>query len=374
MTVSLLGIEHLVKSLLGETDLRDAYRRYGPRLADEIRAATDAVLHEEDILVVRAGDVTRDPSMQTEWLVEILEPKRATTILTGPPNSGKTTILAHLFDAIRDGTSFLGYKCQKARALYLSEDEAGAFNSKFQAYDHMDHVVCMFPSAAYGLYSDWEDLATKVIRSAGKHQVDLVVIDTLGSWSQIEDYNDYAVVTRALMTAERIASNGYAVVIVHHDRKSGGTGLDSMLGSVAFGGRATGGVLKVSRDGATGTVTLERSRHAPYPLPTIHTTIKDGRLEVQASPPAGQQANHADESLLTYLKGMLPNGATVNDVVEVSTAWDKALSKSTARRDLTKLVRDNRVRAESEKGRGGTIRRYFAVTLPTIVLTRDKGA
>ena len=67
----------------------------------------------------------------------------------------------------------------------------------------------------------------------------IVVIDTLATFIGIEDSNDYSAVKRAMTPIIQVgqslgAMHGTATMFVHHDRKSGGAGSDSILGSRIF--------------------------------------------------------------------------------------------------------------------------------------------
>ena len=78
----------------------------------------------------------------------------------------------------------------------------------------------------------------------------LLVIDTLGFWAGLSDFNDYATVSKEFKPVLDFAQgNSIAVLIVHHSRKGNGQDIDAISGSNALAANAGAVALLSKVDG-----------------------------------------------------------------------------------------------------------------------------
>ena len=78
----------------------------------------------------------------------------------------------------------------------------------------------------------------------------LLVIDTLGFWAGLSDFNDYATVSREFKPVLDFAQGtSVAVLLVHHSRKGNGTDIDAISGSNALAANAGAVALLSKIDG-----------------------------------------------------------------------------------------------------------------------------
>lgn len=76
------------------------------------------------IEIIVAASLANKPVPKQEWLVEDLIPGRNVTLLSGDGGTGKSLLSLQLAAAVATGGSWLGYRPQAGRALFLSaEDE-----------------------------------------------------------------------------------------------------------------------------------------------------------------------------------------------------------------------------------------------------------
>ena len=84
----------------------------------------------------------------------------------------------------------------------------------------------------------WADLLVLVAQHARDFSAGLLVVDTLSRWARIVDENDAHQAAEAIEPLEQAGAGGLAVLVVRHDRKSGGDIGDSGRGSSALSGAA----------------------------------------------------------------------------------------------------------------------------------------
>ena len=79
----------------------------------------------------------------------------------------------------------------------------------------------------------------------------LLVIDTLGFWAGLSDFNDYATVSKEFKPVLDFAQGtSIAVLIVHHSRKGNGQDIDAISGSNALAANAGAVALLSKVDGS----------------------------------------------------------------------------------------------------------------------------
>src|SRR5262249_2229133 len=105
----------------------------------------------------------------------------------------------------------------------------------------------------------WEQVVVQAIAECERLDAKLLVVDTLGQFAGFkgDDENSSGAVLAAVKPLQVAASSGIAVLLIHHDRKSGGEVGDSGRGSSALTG-AVDIVLSVRRPDGQGPETPVR--------------------------------------------------------------------------------------------------------------------
>jgi hypothetical protein len=173
------------------------------------------------------------------WLILGWILPQAVLLLSAKPKVGKTTLLMHLVGALCRGTSFLGAPpCTPTKVLYLSEERRPSLRQQIERAGLMDvenlHLLAWNTVASI----PWPDLVTKLIAHAKEIGAQVLIVDTFHQFSGLtEDKENSAGYTlEALRPLQLAAAAGLAVIVVTHDRKSGGGTGDSTRGSNALPG------------------------------------------------------------------------------------------------------------------------------------------
>lgn len=221
----------LVSPSLGETDLRDAYRRHRQRLTASLgEAANRFIRYKSGSLdeskscgsFLSAAALVADPQSTTTWLWRGYIPVGGVTLLSAWAKDGKTTLVAHLLQALFSGQShFLGQPLalpREAKVAILSEESRGKVADRLRALNlSSERLLVTFRHHA-GHRSLRELVQEAVALGAA-----LVVVDTVASWAAIEEENSASDVEAALRPCINICQQaGASLLLVHHLRKSGG--------------------------------------------------------------------------------------------------------------------------------------------------------
>jgi len=98
----------------------------------------------------------------------------------------------------------------------------------------------------------------------------LLIIDTLFLLARVESANDYSQVNAAMTPFRNLARDtGTHVLFVHHSRKGGNSGADSISGSVAIHG-AVDCAIMVSQQGSSRRIQSSQRGGRPFPLSNIN--------------------------------------------------------------------------------------------------------
>lgn len=188
------------------------------------------------------NDLLDEPEEETVWIVDGLLPSSGFSVVAAKPKVGKSTWARQAALSVARGDVFLGRQTSKGAVLYIAlEEKRGEVKKHFRLLgatgsEDLHVYVGSAPEKAH----QWLETEIK------NRKPILVIIDTLFRFVSIADGNDYAKVTAALTPLLSLArDNGAHLMVIHHARKGGGDGGDSMLGSTAiFGSVDTAIILK----------------------------------------------------------------------------------------------------------------------------------
>jgi len=158
-----------------------------------------------------------------QWLWEGYLAKGHITLLAALWKAGKTTLIAELFRAMQSGAKFAGQNTRSCQVLYLSEERETQW---VQRRDDKDislpvHILCN-PLKQKLKPHEWVAWVGKAAEYCVANQIELVVIDTMTTFSSVTDENDSAQVNATLLPLNYFREKNIAVLLIHHFRKSGG--------------------------------------------------------------------------------------------------------------------------------------------------------
>lgn len=207
------------------------------------------------------------------WLIEGLLPAGVVTGLIGAPLSGKSSLAFHLARAVGTGNGFAGRALNGGpkQVLWISAEDGWAEEMQQRGergWEWLDVVpdeavdlLMVTDGDRFEFVKWWDRLADDMV-AAGDYG--LVVVDHLLGFttSRSSEGIDRPQSIGPFMTAlgQLARQTGCAVVLIHHENKSGGA-----MGSVNFGVR-TRETITVKRNKRTGsaTVYVEGNRISPY--------------------------------------------------------------------------------------------------------------
>jgi len=154
--------------------------------------------------------------------------------------AGKTTFLLAMARSVLDGLPFMGYPTLKSPVVYLTEQPDASFRAAIRRAKLDEREDFFLLSYKDTFTSDWESIAQAAGLKCKETGSKLLCIDTLPQFAGMEgnQENDSGAAMKAVKPLQSITSEGIAVVVVRHDRKSGGDVGDAGRGSTAWGGAA----------------------------------------------------------------------------------------------------------------------------------------
>ena len=202
-------------------------------------APSDEAKSEEPALAWKsARELSQQEPECPDYIVEGLIAVGAITELSAKIKAGKTTFLLALIEAVIGGESFVGLPTRKTRAVYLSEERGPTFSSVLRrtGLAEAEELEVLLRNDARHL--SWPEIVREAASHALEIGAELLVIDTLPDWAEVrgDQENSSGAALEAVLPLQEAAGKGLAVLVVRHDRKSGGELGDSARGSSAFGG------------------------------------------------------------------------------------------------------------------------------------------
>lgn len=175
------------------------------------------------------SELEQEPIDPPEYLVHDLLPKHGSSMVGGPPKSGKTSAVRDLIKRVCDGGVWLGRVVKQGVALYVGLEDQEAyikiiFIDKLQVRNKQNLMITLTAP---------HPIVDKLKRLILVYKPDLVVVDTLGKGLKIKDVNNYGEVLDQLSALAQLGKSCKThVMMIHHTAKKA----ESMLGSQIFEG------------------------------------------------------------------------------------------------------------------------------------------
>lgn len=294
------------------------------------------------------------------WLVNELIPAGALTVMSASPGSYKTWLLLSTAIAVAEGSNLFGeFEVQQGRVLIIDE-ETGESQLKDRLLKLGANKDLPINFLSRKGFATSEENMDELLLDARAYEVKLVIVDTLVNIHS-GDENNPGDMTEVFKQLRRLADVGIAVIVAHHNRKSG-----SRVGNSGEEMRGSSGILAavdchigVVRKNKTRRVTLEQTKNrygeelAPIKLELIGDTKANETLVFEYIGQAEREQNK-DEVLYKIVVQLL----TENERVSFTTLLEllKRCGVPTNEHKVRGLISEMMARGEivPDKGRGNT--------------------
>jgi len=184
-------------------------------------------------LFLTIGELIEGVPEEPPWIWNGYITPGSLTLLAGKAKVGKSTLVYGLLGALERGESFVGRTTRKTTAVILSEEPEDTIAEKARRFGGGSHKII---TRAKARRLTWPQL----VEYAASHALDeghgLIVVDTLAELAGLrgDDENDAGAMIAAIDPLRDAAVRGLALLIVAHQRKSGGTHGEGVRGSNAL--------------------------------------------------------------------------------------------------------------------------------------------
>jgi hypothetical protein len=168
------------------------------------------------------------------WVWHGFLARGTTTLLSALWKSGKTTLMSHLIKAMEKGGDFCGHLLVAGHVVYISEEPKGKWVERREKLGLKDHIdIHIRPFKTKPNTEQWLTFLAHLGDFCRRRQPDLIVFDCLSNLWPVRDENDACQVQSALMPLHTL-TEGAALMLVHHPRKSDGQEATASRGSGAL--------------------------------------------------------------------------------------------------------------------------------------------
>jgi len=188
-----------------------------------------------------AAEISAETPDNVDWISKPWVAAGSFTNVSGKVKAaGKTTFVMRMVGAVLDGLPFMGEPTSKTPVVYLTEQPSPSFKEALKAAGLVDRQdLCVLPwNRSVGF--TWPEVAAAALMECKRIGARFLVVDTLHQFAQLtgDSENNAGDALEAVRPIQSAMADGIAVLVVTHDRKSGGDVGDSGRGSSAFAGAA----------------------------------------------------------------------------------------------------------------------------------------
>jgi len=160
-------------------------------------------------------------SVETDWLWKGYVAKGLITLLSSDSYGGKTTLVFHLLREMFALQPFLGQPTNlKGGVLVLTEEPEHLFTDRLRDLGLTKSPITWIHH--YQLFGASGDVLLETVRKhIEENKIELVIVDTLSSFSQSEDENDAVETRKGVRPFERMAHELKTGLIIFHHLNAG---------------------------------------------------------------------------------------------------------------------------------------------------------
>jgi hypothetical protein len=300
-----------------------------------------------------------DAGEQIQWLVQGYIAEGAITVLSAKVKMGKTTLVTHLIEAVLTKKTFLNANTRHTPVVYLTEQPRVSFKVALQRANLIGvreaDLRILYFNKTIGI--PWSAVAAAAAEECSRVNAKLLVVDTLAQFAGLtgDSENDSGAVLEAVRPLQEIAGKGVGVLVLYHDRKSGGEVGDATRGSSALPGAADV-VLSLRRPDGNGRKSLRvlqsLSRFSETPEELVIEFVENSYVVL------GNKADVALQEAIDTLMDSMPtseaDALTQNELFERA----KVAARTTGQRAIKDLLSNGRIQRIGS-GRRGDAFRFF---------------
>lgn len=178
------------------------------------------------LATVTAQQLHDEPLGDIAWYQQHLIPVGAFVVLYGSPKAGKTTLAMHMAAGLAGAMPFLE-GTGVCDILWLDLEQPRRVLQARTREVHAHVAVGRFD-----LYQGAAPMLSELLATIDLRKPNIVFVDSLSRWLRLESENDNAELNRVLgpiLTA--FQARDITLVVIHHDRKSEGTGGRNLRGA-----------------------------------------------------------------------------------------------------------------------------------------------
>lgn len=335
---------------------KDILKNNGEKVSMDNQYRGRSVLSNDSLLPVLSTEL-KSEDYKIEWIWEGFLAKGQLTLFSALWKAGKSTLIVLLLKAIEDNKLFCGQETKKVQVLVISEESKGLWARRHEDFNIQTPfwILCR-PIKRRLNYDEWVNLLEYEAKFCLENKVELLIIDTVSSFWNVENENDASRVQAALIPLNYLLEKNIAVCLIHHFRKSGGDEGTASRGSGALGSYADIIVELKRMPGETDSpkrVLKSYSRFEETP-PEIVIELIDDEYVTLGTKSVVDTATKLAKVLQTFKD--FPNGATSRDIYE---NWDSENQgnppkERTIRRRIKRLLDKGEVIPHGERFVGKT--------------------
>lgn len=319
----------------------------------------NTVRAERNHLFRTGAEIAAESSSETNWIARPFVAAGSLTELGGKIKAaGKTTFVTQLVRAVLDGKPFLGQPTTKTPVVYLTEQPPASFRVAMARAGLLgrDDFVVLSWNQTLGL--SWDVVVRMAVEECKRRGSRLLVVDTLAQFARLEgdSENNSGDALQAMEPLQQAAAEGLAVIVVRHERKSGGPVGDSGRGSSAYGG-AVDVVLSLRRPEGKHRKTVRLlagiSRFDELPDELVIELVGGDYISLGTA--ADLAAREAEEAILAAVPASEDEAVTLKELLEGSN-----VKRTTAQRVIDDLVATGRL-VKTGKGKRGDPIKYWSL-------------
>lgn len=312
---------------------------------------------EGKTLFCTAAQLASEVSNDAKWIARPWVVVGAVTELAGKVKAaGKTTFTTHLVAAVLEGRPFLGEPTIKTPVVYLTEQPGTSFRVAIERAGLLDRDDLFVLPWHLTMGFSWERVAKMAVEECQRRDAKLLVVDTLAQFAGLigDSENNAGDALLATQPLQKAAAEGLAVLVVRHERKSGGSVGDSGRGSSAYGGAADI-VLSLRRAEGNSRPTVRVihgiSRFDETPDELVIELVSGNYVSLGRA--ADMAAREAEELILATAPESEEEAASFDQLIEGTST-----KRTTAQRTVKALLLDGRL-ARTGRGRKRSPFKYF---------------
>ena len=323
------------------------------KLSTDLRAG---VGQKRTLNFISGPELAKSTNDQVDWTAKPYVARGAITELAAKVKMGKTTLMLHLVHSVLTGSDFMGAPTSQSPVVYLSEQPQASFRQAAQRAEILDQngFCILFHTAVRGI--QWPQVVACAIARCKELGARLLVVDTLLPFSGLkaDEENNAGSALESMEPLQQAADAGIAVIIVRHERKSGGNVGDSGRGSSAISG-AVDIVLSLRRPEGNS----KQNKRVLHALSRFEETPPEILIEltergfIALGTPHEAAVPEAKVLILAAATKTVSKALTIQQISQSS-----GVSRVTAQRAIVELLKENKF-SRVGKGKRGDPFRYF---------------